>query len=659
MTTTNDELEDRIALLGPGQTEEGKVNINEADVTGQYPTVGYMFGSSIQQAAYGAQVSSLTYGGGFGNIDLGEPQPVPSMNTKNRIVTTASGHSLEMDDTPGNERILIKHNSGNGIELRPDGSMAVSAAGRVVSITGDQKIIIEGDTTVVYNGNMDVEVAGDYNLNVRGNYNVNVGEDKAENVDGASRTTIDGNAGLTVKGNDSKTVLKTSTSTILGDNNIITKGIMRNTSEGNMQLSSGDQMHVSGKNKLFQSSENMNIAATDISLIGSTGVIGGPSIITHVNNIYATSATFTEGVTAPTFHGDLDGTSAITRSQTYAETATSGGAAITDTATNTTTRTAPTATLITDLLTKTTIGAVDVKVDIDNHFLKIINKSDATGGLSTKDLTVSEVRSKIRDQANLSNDIFVGNAVASGILDPSYADTTPPSVGRISGKGTEPLRGATPISNGTMNKSKFKAPQDNTTASFIPDVILQQPITNTTKLATNISMATFSGGRGDNGKISFDTETRMQAARNLQPHAELLKRSRVRSNKDFENYRLVVVEGLYKAGPTETVTEQSINWYKTQGRAVVYELHDNTGAIDIEKTFDMAVALKNLVVFEKLILDYDSFDPNSGINAQIIIIMPNLDSDYNVTEGDFFRNVETRYNGKVMSDNDLIEIKAT
>ena len=30
MTTTNDELEDRIALLGPGQTEEGKVNINEA-----------------------------------------------------------------------------------------------------------------------------------------------------------------------------------------------------------------------------------------------------------------------------------------------------------------------------------------------------------------------------------------------------------------------------------------------------------------------------------------------------------------------------------------------------------------------------------------------------------------------------------------------------
>ena len=39
--------------------------------------------------------------------------------------------------------------------------------------------------------------------------------------------------------------------------------------------------------------------------------------------------------------------------------------------------------------------------------------------------------------------------------------------------------------------------------------------------------------------------------------------------------------------------------------------------------------------------------------------MPNLDSDYNVTEGDFFRNVETRYNGKVMSDNDLIEIKAS
>lgn len=665
MTTTNDELNDRIALLGPGQEEEGKLNLNEADATGQFPTVQYWFSSSINQSAYGSITNQLSLGGGFHSLDFTLPEPIASLNTKNRIVSTATGHSFEMDDTPGNDRILIRHNSGNGIELRPDGSIIIAAKDQTVSVTGDSRIVIEGDATVVYNGNVDMEVAGDYNLNVRGDYNVSVGQNKAENIDGSSRTTVDGNNGLTVKGNQSKTVLKTSTSTVLGDNNNITKGVARHTSEGNMQLSSGDQMHVSGKNKLFQSADNINIAATDVSVIGSTGVIGGPSVIAHIKNIYATSGTYTDGVTAPTFHGDLDGTattSTVTQSQNYAENLTGSAGSITNTATDTTTRVAPTAALVSDLLTKTTIGAVEVKVDIDDHFKKLINKSDVTGGISTRDLNVSEVRSKIRDEANLNNGVFIGNAVASGVLSPSYANSTPPGTGRISGKGTNPIRGTTPIANGGYgaNIFKFQAPQDNLAATFTPELVLPTTITNATKLAKNVPIATFAGGKGDNGNINkVLLVDRPQIARNLQPHAELLRRSRIRSNKDFENHRLVVVEGLYKTGPTETITPNSVNWYKSKGRAVVYELHDAAGNIDIEKTFDFAVQLKNITVFEKLILDYDTFDPNGSLNAQLVIIMPNLSEGYKVTEGDFFRNIETRYNGKVMSSSDLIELKSS
>lgn len=668
MTTTNDELQDRVALLGPGQKTEGMLNVNQADVTGQFPTLPYWFGSSINQAAYGTQINNLILGGGFSDIGFSLGEPVPSKNTKNRIVSTGSGHSFEMDDTPGNERILIKHNSGNGIELRSDGSIIIAAKDQTVSVTGDQRIIIEGNATVIYNGNVDMQVAGDYNLNVAGNYNVNVGENKAENVEGSSRTTVDGNVGSTVKGSNSKTVLGTSTTTILGDNNTITKGVARYTSEGNMQISSGDTTHISGKNKLFQSSTNMNIAATDISVFASTGVIGGPSVVGHVKTLYGTSATFVEGITAPTFTGDLTGRADEAIASDTAIHASYGGGVGSpagwtnnNTETNTFTRTAPTADLLTDYLTKTTVGAVQVKVDIDDHFLKLINKSDATGGLSTKNLSITEVRSKTRDAANLANSTFIGNSVARGVLSPTYSNKTPPKVGRISGKGTEAIRGSTPIANGGFGAglNKFKAPQDNTTSSFTPEFVIKDTalVTASTILTTGVSLATFTGGSGDKGKLNkILTTDRPQIARNLQPHAELLRRSRNRSDKEFVNHRMVVVEGLYTAGPRETITPNSINWYKSKGRAVVYELHDQNGVIDIEKTFDLAVKLKNIIVFEKMILDYDTFDPVGGLNAQIIIVMPNLDEKYNVTDGSFYRNIETIYNGGAISNSDLVEV---
>lgn len=51
-----------------------------------------------------------------------------SLNSKsqyphNTVIETKSGHIIEYDDTPGNERIRLYHMSGSYIEIRPDGSM--------------------------------------------------------------------------------------------------------------------------------------------------------------------------------------------------------------------------------------------------------------------------------------------------------------------------------------------------------------------------------------------------------------------------------------------------------------------------------------------------------------------------------------------------------
>ena len=87
---------------------------------------------------------------------------------------------------------------------------------------------------------------------------------------------------------------------------------------------------MSGKGKaLFTSMTNVgisspdiNIGAADLSILAAGGTIGGENIINYAKNYYGTSATFTAGVTAngvtsssgitaPTFHGDLQGTALI------------------------------------------------------------------------------------------------------------------------------------------------------------------------------------------------------------------------------------------------------------------------------------------------------------------------------------------------------------
>lgn len=660
MTTVNDDLNDRISTLGPVVLEQGRDKSLTGDVTGVYPKFPDWWGSSLPKTSYGAEVTSLTLGGGINGTDVSSGISSPSMNTRNRAIKTASGHTFEMDDTPGNERIILSHNSGNGIELRSDGSMTIAAAGQTIQVSRDQKIIIEGNATIVYGGNVDMEVAGDFNLKVAGNYNLEVGENRSESISGSWRTTTESNVGHIVKGNQSNTTLGTSTSTTLGDNNVVTKGASRITSEGDMRLSSGANSFISSKSKMFQSSNNMNIAASDLSVFGSTGTIGGAGVV-----MYGKGATFSEGVTAPTFHGDLDGvaeTSRVTRSQTYGEASTgSAGAAITNTSTPTTAL--PTSAVLNQYLNQTSLGAVDVKVDIGDHMLRAINRSSATSGISTKDLKTTEVRAFMRSESVRNDPLFIQNAISTGTLSPTYSQNTPMPVSRLNSSNQEPFRGATDLgSRGPARDTKFKAP-DIRSYNFVPDSKISNSdnITLGTQIIKSVPLSTFTGGKGSVGRLSeIPVASRAQIARNLQPHAELIKR--IRSNRDsaFKDHRLVVIEGVYKPRDIELRSSDwntSVNRYKSEGRAIVYELHNAQGKSDLEKTYDLAVHLKTVGSFQKLILDYDTYNPDGSLNAQIIVITPALSESYKVTDGNWGKEVVTLYNNTSLSNSDLIEMK--
>jgi len=183
----------------------------------------------------------------------------------------------------------------------------------------------------------------------------------------------------------------------------------------------------------------------------------------------------------------------------------------------------------------------------------------------------------------------------------------------------------------------------------------QEKITGRTKLAPGITLAKFLGGYGDQWTINHigNRDTRLEIAKHLSMHAHAM-RTVATDEGEFADLRLIVAEGWYRVGPTEDLDPSSINYLMTKGRAVVYELIDEDGNINLDKTFDLAIYWKDNLKFEKLILDYDTYEPDGSLNAQIILIMPELSSTW---EGNFKGNVETRYNNYVQGTNELIEVK--
>lgn len=175
-------------------------------------------------------------------------------------------------------------------------------------------------------------------------------------------------------------------------------------------------------------------------------------------------------------------------------------------------------------------------------------------------------------------------------------------------------------------------------------------ITSRLRLADGITIATFLGhGASGIGHISSPTE-RSQLARNLYLHAELM--NHVNDNPDqFSRVRVTVSEGIYEAGPLETLAGE--NLLKSNGRMVVYQVYNRRGQIDHGATFDIAKYWKDNTFYDLIALDYDRYNPDGSLSSQIIVQFKDVPSSFDIEYG---LNIETRYNGNLISKNEFIEV---
>lgn len=279
MTNKVDNYNKRTAETGLGvESTEGVPKFGFADPTGEHPKRDYFYGSSISNAARGVTTPEISTGSEVG-IDATVADQKPSQYPHNDVIETSSGHVWSIDDTPGGERILMKHRTGSGLELRADGSVLFASKSKRVSIIeGNDVLIIEGKADVVYKGDLNLRVSGNYNLEVGGNYNINVAGDQVSRVRGQHATIIDKNETKTVRGTKNTTVGGNITATAIGDYNTQVKGNASFRSVGNMQINSGNVLTTSGVNEWVASAKVASVTAKTISMIGSKGTIGGNGV---------------------------------------------------------------------------------------------------------------------------------------------------------------------------------------------------------------------------------------------------------------------------------------------------------------------------------------------------------------------------------------------
>ena len=143
-------------------------------------------------------------------------KPVYPHNSVNR---TSSGHVIEIDDTPGAERLSEMHCSGTMRQIDAAGNSTTTIVGSSYKIViNDDNVFVQGSCNLTIAGSCKTLIRGSYDLEVEGDYNVNV---KGSIKTKAGGSVMSEHVGLTV--------LNTGTnreSTINGTDRLTVTGLM-------------------------------------------------------------------------------------------------------------------------------------------------------------------------------------------------------------------------------------------------------------------------------------------------------------------------------------------------------------------------------------------------------------------------------------------------
>jgi hypothetical protein len=107
---------------------------------------------------------------------------------------------IELDDTPGAERVHIFHRSGSFYEFHPDGKVVIRSVKEMYEATFDKRTMyVKGNLKIVTPGNIDLTAGGDINVRAKGDVNikgatVNIGSKGEMNLIASGTNNVNGSS---------------------------------------------------------------------------------------------------------------------------------------------------------------------------------------------------------------------------------------------------------------------------------------------------------------------------------------------------------------------------------------------------------------------------------------------------------------------------------
>jgi len=154
------------------------------------------------------------------NTDETWSEPTPAYAAKypfNKVIKT-NRHSIEIDDSPGAERIMIHHNSGAYIQIDSKGSVTERAEADRYEVNIGTKHESSGHSVVTINGNAHVYVKGDKTEEIEGDYRMLVHGNAEFGVGG--QMNLNGGEQVQLRGGDVKLEANAGIMTVFGKKEI-------------------------------------------------------------------------------------------------------------------------------------------------------------------------------------------------------------------------------------------------------------------------------------------------------------------------------------------------------------------------------------------------------------------------------------------------------
>lgn len=195
----------------------------------------------------------------------------------NKSYKSESGHLIEIDDTPGKERLLDQHVSGTYTEMKPDGDLVTKVVkDNYTIVCGSDMITIQGKALVHISGDCNLKVGGyltitadkGINVSTKGDFRLKAKSINMESSSGDISARAANNMLLTSvetihaksKKNHIETIQETSLKT--GENFILESKRVSQYSETDMILQANKEMNISANKDLsLISKEKINSAA--------------------------------------------------------------------------------------------------------------------------------------------------------------------------------------------------------------------------------------------------------------------------------------------------------------------------------------------------------------------------------------------------------------